>query len=763
MKGWILFSVVVGISQLVCGYSVPPPLNYVNVYIGTGGEGYGIGSMFPGATTPFGMVRLSPDTTGADGIFITFDHYGGYYYNDYYVRLFSHTHMVGSGVLDYGTIGVMPIAAQPTGQIISDFGFKDKFNHEYENAFPGYYSVLLLTSEIFVELTATTHVGIHRYTFTKPNSPINVLFPVSYTLTPDACTKSSVFINLTQNANEVSGWVMNEGSLSNRFGGVMTYFVALFPQNFKTFGVWNDGKVFNNERVANGTNIGAFVGFGNVGSSGNVTIEFKVGISFISVDQARVNLYAEAPGSVNFDTVLKQTQQSWVNLLSLVEVDPATTSQDNLVKFYSALYHTYQAPTTFSEVGGYYLGFDSKVHVVNESHLYYTDMSIWDDFRTEYPWLALTQPLVMTDIVRSLLLMYQQGGDLPRWPLANGYTGCMIGEHADIVIADAYFKGLTNFDVQLAYKAVRQSATTQQVHASRVDIQDWINLGYISYEKDGHAVCDTLSYSVDDWAVGNLAQALGYLNDSALFLNRSKNYRNVWNEQEQFFCPRDSNGKWECPLVKINVWDERYVEGDAWHYRWYVLHDTPGLVDLFGGKDNFITQLTEFLQLSEDDPLNVLPNPYYWAGNEEDILAPYQFVYGDRPDLTQKYVRYLIDNKFTTEPSGLPGNSDYGCMDAWLVFSMLGFYPLPGDPSGTYIIGSPLVGNATIHIPPQSATSQTNDLQIIAYNQGVENVYVEKVTLDGKILPTPFVTHSQLLSASKFEFWMTNAPPAQNL
>eukprot|EP01113_Clastostelium_recurvatum_P026084 TRINITY_DN3130_c0_g1_i1.p1 TRINITY_DN3130_c0_g1~~TRINITY_DN3130_c0_g1_i1.p1 ORF type:complete len:774 (-),score=142.72 TRINITY_DN3130_c0_g1_i1:74-2395(-) len=746
--------------------ALPFPLQYVNTFIGTGGDGYGVGSTPPGPQVPFGSLRVGPDTSAVGDVSLPFLHFGGYYYNDYYVRCFSHTHMVGAGVQDYGTIGIMPVsAASITKGIVSSYGYRSTFTHEEETAQPGYYSVLLGTWNVLAELTATMHVAIHRYTFATTGKTNNyILFPISYTLTPDGVGASNITIDPT--THTISGYVLNNGGLSNRFGGVRSYFYARTSVPFLAYGTWLDGNVTNGgATTANGgkgVDVGGYISFGPSPSNGKpFVVELQVGISWISVQQAKDNLEGEIAANDDFDTVRESTQNIWQKQLGIITVDPSSNANDDLIKFYTALYHANMAPTTFSEYGGVYLGFDNQVHKLTNGSLgYYTDMSIWDVHRSQFPWLALSQPVVMRDIVRSLLLMYEQGGDIPRWPLANGYTGCMIATHADIVIADAYFKGIVDFDHNLAYKGMVQGATTQQQYASRDDIVDWLHLGYVPYEASKRGASETLEYAYDDWAIGNLANALGNKQDAATFWNRSQNYKNVWNEEKKLFCPKDRNGKWECPLIWIDVFDPRYVEGDAWQWRWFVPHDVPGLVELYGGQKTFAAILDDFFSLSQDDPLNVLPNPYYWAGNEPDIFAPYMFAFGGRSDLTQKYVRWLLENKYTSASDGLPGNDDYGTMSAWFLFSSLGFYPLAGSANGTYILGSPMVNNATFSFPRSDGS--VRPLRIITYDQSALNVYVAKVALGGTVLATPFITHQQLMQANTLEFWMTDTPSSSS-
>jgi len=315
------------------------------------------------------------------------------------------------------------------------------------------------------------------------------------------------------------------------------------------------------------------------------------------------------------------------------------------------------------------------------------------------------------------------------------------------------------FDVQTAFKGMVQAATQPQQHVGRTDLTDWIKLGFVAYDKDGVAVCDTLAYSLDDWALSNLAAKIGQSQLANLFHNRSMNYKNVWNPTTKFFCPRSSDMSWHCPpFYEYNYpFDNRYVEGDAWQYRWFVPGDPNGLVQLFGSNDYFVQQLSEFFDLSEYDPYNILPNPYYWAGNEPDIFAGYLFPYAKRPDLTQKYIRMVMNTRYSSEPDGLPGNDDYGTMSAWFMFSSLGFYPQSGGT--TYIMGSPTFPQVTVNMPQRNHT-----LIVSAYNVTKTNIYVQQAKVNGNTWTTPFIDHSQLISnpnnpsVSTVEFWMGPSP-----
>jgi predicted alpha-1,2-mannosidase len=476
--------------------------------------------------------------------------------------------MVGSGVVDLGTIGVMPLSRIPTVEDITLEGYASTFSHANETGAPGYYSVFLQTPSVKVEVTATEQVAVHRYTYPSSGTPRVVLFPVSYAIDASAAAQGEVFVNTK--ANEVHGWMLLKGSLSARFGGYKSYFSAKFPVGFTAFGTWNGNALKPNSNKQNGTktgdllNIGAYVAVG----SGTAPLEFTVGLSSISVAQARQNIASQVGNPARaFSSVLAETQQLWESQLSRITIQSTTAPADEMSKFYTALYHTLAAPTLFSESGGVYLGFDSKVHNVAEKPgqtNYYTDMSIWDVHRTEFPWLNIFRPDVMSDVVQSLLRMYEQGGELPRWPFLNGYTGCMIGTHSIIVIVDSFLKNVTNgLNVQEAYAAMVSAATQPQKYAGRDDLQGYLSRGWVAYDVSKTSAPETMEYAFDDATLGVFASAIGQNQDAAIFAKRGLNYRNVWAPQQQHMCGRLANGQFSCPLSWLYTFDEHYVEGDG--------------------------------------------------------------------------------------------------------------------------------------------------------------------------------------------------------
>lgn len=436
-----------------------------------------------------------------------------------------------------------------------------------------------------------------------------------------------------------------------------------------------------------------------------------------------------------------------------------------MIKFYSSLVHSLSSPTQWDESNGVYLGFDGQVHTKPDymDHVY-TDLSIWDIFRTQIPFITFHDAKRGNDIVHSIMINVEQGGDLPKWPFANGYTGCMIGSHADIIISDLVMK--KEHDAHLNFtqvvQALRKVANQNQVHDSRFDPPTYIKYQYVPYDIDHDSAPLTLSYSYDDWAIGNVMNAAGLTDEAKEYYQRSTWFEHVFDNKTNFFCPKNKDGTFDCPsnaIEFLNPFDNRYVEGDAWHYRFFVPHNTPRLIELFGSRENFIKELNAFFEFGQLWASTLLPNPYYWPGNEHDLFSVWQFNYANRSDLTQKYARWLLNHAYTVKPDGLPGNDDYGTMSAWYLFTSMGFYPLSG--SSTYLLGSPAFDRIKI-----SRNNNTCVLSINVHNNSPSNVYVQRVLLNGEPLSTfPFIDHIDHLRCSntnqstiQLDFFMSPTP-----
>ena len=719
----------------------PRGLEATDLFIGTGGNGYGSVGLPVGAQVPFGAMRLSPDTTQL--VDLPWQHTGGYTFSDNELWAFSHTHMVGAGVMDMGNIGVLPMTSEP-GDKCARHECKERFkkNDGTEVATPGYYK-MVLESGVKAEVTASAWVGVHRYTFPSTDKGFMVV-DLGHCLRNPGTPQSIKNSTIEYTAGGFSGKLLNDGGYSSRFGGFEVYFAANVSAAATRTGTWNDG---------------ASITWGSASTSGNNTglvLEFapstepvilQLAISFISTEQARKNLAASAPN--DFDATMAAAKSAWTQALDgVAQVAPGGDADDE-VKFFTALYHAQMAPTQLAEPGSAgYRGFDKQVHALDAGQDgYFTDMSIWDTHRTQAPLMTLIQPAVSRDVVRSMLQMAAQGGDLPKWPFVTGYTGGMIGQHALPMIVDAFLKGIHLDDAESTYSLMVDTATQPRQHNGRSDLDHYLKAGYVSSDEHSKAACLTLAYAYDDHSIGCMACALNKTDDCATFTARGKNFANTFESSSKFFCPRKADGSFDCPLDLLNVFSDSFTEGDGWHYRFNAFHDPHGLMDLYGSNETFFLHWQTFLARSFDDETNILPNPYYWAGNEEDLAVPFVASALGRTDLTAYFVRQLLAKRFTTVPSGIPGNDDYGTMSSWFVWGAMGIYPVTG--TGKYVLaGSCLFPSLKI----ASWTIKCDGLSATA-------IYPASVTINGVAWTSgPVIAHEHLQGDVSISFAMSDTP-----
>ena len=723
-------------------------IDYIDPLIGTGGEAFGAGSVPPGPQMPWGMIRPSPDTCLDDGIVIPYHHFGGYHFQDTHIRCFSHTHMDGSGIPDLGTLGLMVTAQPVSPEMIELQSWWSTFSHDTEIARAGYYEVLLDQPQVRWQLSSHVHAAVHRLTMTDSESPLNLIIDAGHAVITSDIKNATVHVDPAM--GKICGFSLIAGDFSGRIGGggaTIYYCILLNDTNFQAFGVWEGMKVFPASTSAVGKKAGAF--FTYPANRAERIVEVRVGISYISVDNAWSHLQEEV-GKVSLEELVTLNQNAWRQQLTRVNVTMGNPSLQTM--FYTALYHAMLAPTTFSETGGEYLGFDKAVHTLdlNVHSRYLTDMSIWDTHRSVAPLYDLLYPSVQSDIVHSLQLMYEQGGDIPRWPFLSGYTACMIGTHANQVILDAVRKGIPGFNASKLYEGMRLQATDpNRPHVGRDDLTDYATKGYVCNDKSGQAVSKTLAYAFDDWAVGQLAHILGYEEDAAFFGNRSGNYRHLWDGERQLMCPRDCDGTLHCPNIVEAALPQPFLrpydEGDAWQWTWFVPHDLAGLAELFGGKPAMLKRLSFFFEHTDDFPGTELPNPMYWAGNEPDILAPWiMSVLGDGA-MTQQWTRWIALNYYSTQPDGIPGNDDYGTLSSWLWWCMLGMYPLTG--TNDYALGSPLVEKATL----QLGTGHLLSIETSNFANG-DAWKVQTITWNGTPLAGWTISHAQISQGGILHF-----------
>ena len=754
---WFGYQRTVGVKlgQMVVSAKPGEFGRWVNPFIGTGGfPTYTSADDIPGVTVPFGMVRLSPDTQffldplwAEGGVIST----AGYYYGDHKIMGFSHTRMIGTGAFEGGHFRVVPSTGESSQKDYRERHFSP-FSHKDEVAFPGYYAVKLPQKGVMAELTASARVGLHRYTFSGKENP-HILIDVSSSLGKGQTTEGEVQINAEK--HEVSGAIRTFGSFAGRYGGEKVYFSARFSQPFSAYSLWSGSESYIKKTAVQGDKLGADLSF-KLNSPSQV-VELRLAISYVSIENARANLKAEAD-SASFDEMVSRAKQVWEDKLSTIKIEGGTDDQRHI--FYTTLYHSLQMPTLFNDVNGDYMGFDKKVHQTTDFR-YFTDLSLWDTFRTIHPLYTLITPKDQRDMMVSLVKMCEQGGALPRWPSGYGYTGSMLGASADIVITESYLKGIQNFDAETAYQAMRKAALGIEVrkegYRPRGGMTDCLKYHYCPDDLMDKAVSKTLEYSYADDADSKLAKALGHDEDARMFAEHSQYYRNLWNPETQYFQPRTTTGEFvkKFKPLKLTYLDfnheytNAYVEGSALQWRWAVFFDPEGLVSLFKSKEYFVNELNDFFALSDPKRGTFSPGSYYWHGNEPDLHSAYLFNSAGRPDLTQKWVRWILDNKYGAGYEGIDGDDDAGTLSSWFVWSSLGIYPVAG--SDRYQIGAPLFKKASIKIGEKT-------LNIVADNYAPENKYVRRVWLNEVLLDRFWFKHSEIAQGGTLRFEMSDKP-----
>jgi predicted alpha-1,2-mannosidase len=728
-------------------------IDYVNPFIGTDEHGH----TFPGASLPAGMVQLGPDTD-----IHGWDWCSGYHYSDSSIMGFSHLHRSGMGAGDWGDILIMPttgkLKVEPGSKHNPNEGYRSRFTHKEEEASPGYYAVNLKDYSIKAELTVSERAGFHKYTFPKSDAS-HILIDLEHGI-GDRCTGSQVKII---NNTEIEGCRTSTGFIKKQ----TVYFWAQFSKPFNSFGTWKEKNINSGSREESGTQIGAFVDYVTTGGE---TIEIKVGISYTSTAQARLNLIKEIP-QWKFDRVKDNAKKIWNKELSKIEVEMNPDNDEvyrnqKEITFYTALYHSLLFPAIFSDVDGTYMGLDEKVHIAND-FTYYSDFSLWDTFRAEMPLLTLIQPERNNGVIRTLIAQYEQDGWLPTpQQFGNSYTNDMIGDHPVCVILDAYLKGIKDFDVEKAYEAVKKNAmeTPPADHHSkgRIGLDYYKEFGYIPSDKVRESVSRTLEYAYNDWCVAQLAEILGKMDDFEMFSKRASYFKNIFDPSTGFARPKNSKGSWIEPFdpTFIGQGNERhYTEANAWQYTWFVPHDVQGLINLEGGREKFIKKLDTLFTMSSEIPGKVADVTgmigQYAQGNEPSHHTIYLYDYAGVPWKTQELIRKVMNNLYNAGPAGLCGNEDMGQMSAWFVLSAMGFYPVaPGQ--NVYTIGSPLFDKVTIHL--NKSFYKADKFVIESRNNSKENKYIQSAMLDGKPLNKPWFDHSVIKNGGFLSLQMGPEP-----
>jgi len=715
-------------------------IQYVDPLIGTTAHG----NTYPGPCMPFGMVQLSPDTrlTGWEGC-------PGYQYADHIIYGFSHTHLSGTGGSDYGDILLMPT----TGELhFAQKDYASPFSHANEKASVGYYRVKLDKYNITAELTVTRRTGLHKYTFPKSNDA-HVLLDLTHR---DKVLYSE--INMSGDG-EISGERLSTAWADSQY----VFFVIRFSKPFKQAGIVKDGKVCEGLYHARGRNLKAWESFET--TEGEI-IYAKVGISAVSVEGARKNLDAEQPGW-DFDPVLKQAQDAWNMELGKIEMQSPDTAL--LRTFYSAMYHCLINPNLYSDADGQYRGRDLQVHP-KEAFNYYTVFSIWDTYRALHPLFNLIEPKTNADIINTFITQYKQRGLLPIWELASCETFCMTGYHSASIIADAAVKNIGGFDNNLAYEAMKHSATLKQSDFRKyrklkdgnimlsyiryvAGWNDYQKYGYLHYSPILGSVSKTLEYAYDDWCIAQMAKKLGKQDDYNFFIKRATNYRNVLDTVSGFMRPRRKNFVKNFDPTKIT---NQYTEGNPWQYSFSAPQDLSNHIRLLGGPQRFCTMLDSLFYnsvkpkgIADVDVTGLIGQ--YAHGNEPSHGIAYQYDYAAQPWKTQKMARRIMTQLYNDRPDGLCGNDDCGQMSAWYVFSALGFYPVcPG--SNQYAIGSPPAQKTVLHL------DNGKTFTITTLNNSNQNVYIQSAKLNGTPYTKCYLTYNDLMTGGTLEFTMGPQP-----
>jgi predicted alpha-1,2-mannosidase len=725
----------------------------VDPMIGTGPEGH----TFPGATVPFGMVQLSPDTQ-IRPFKQSYKWAAGYRYEDTTILGFSHTHFSGAGHSDLGDVLLQPIAGEvrlEPGEIDRPgSGYRSRFSHKTEKAEPGYYAVTLDDYNVRAELTATERVGVHRYSY-PAEEPEHILMDL----------RSSIYnyegkvlwsrIRIRRDGTitgmrETRGWAP----------GRQLYFAIRFsrpivshelydrepPVEYKGFAP--PGTTPQEKQAIEGRGLVGVFDFAPTGTP----LVVKVALSPTSEESAIANMDAEVP-DFDFERVHGAARTTWEKALSVIDITAAPAMRRNL---YTALYHALLAPGTSMDVDGSYRGPDNQVHKADGFH-FVSSFSLWDTYRAEQPLMTLIEPESRTsDVVRSLVESQRESpfGILPVWQFQGIETWCMIGYHAVPEIADAYMKGIRGFDAKQALDAIVASAD----YGPYGHLDEYMKLGYVPIDHDGEAVSKTMEYAFDDWTISRMAGAMGRKDVAEVFAKRAENWRNVFHRQSGFVQPRYANGSWREPFDPARAGaDSGFTEGNSWQYSWYQPQDEQGLIELLGGDEKLVSKLDAMFDAKVD------PRQYadvediagligqYIHGNEPSHHLAYLYNYAGQPWRTQERLQQIVESQYKPTVDGLVGNDDLGQMSAWLIFTSLGFYPV-APASNEYVIGRPFVDRATLMLPDGKT------FRIVAEKMSAEDRYVESVSLNGKPLERSYLRHEEIAHGGELRFVMGPEP-----
>lgn len=705
---------------------------YVNPFIGTGAIDGGLsGNNYPGATSPFGMIQLSPDTSEAPN----WGDASGYDYNRSTIFGFSHTRLSGTGASDLIDVTLMPTSSGRTSST---------FTHDEEKASPGYYQVMLKDENINVELTTTQRNGIHRYQY-PAGKDAEVILDMDHSADKGSWGRRIINAQIRiLNDHAVEGYRIITGWAKLR----KIYFYMEFSSPILTSTLRDGGRVHENTAVVNGTNLHGCFRFGKLNGK---PLTCKVALSSVSMENARQNMEQEAP-HWDFDRYMAAADADWEKQLGKIEIK-GTEVQKEI--FYTALYHTMIQPNIMSDVNSEYMAADYTARKVGDNETHYTTFSLWDTFRASHPLYTLLEPERVTDFVKSMIRQYEYYGYLPIWQLWGQDNYCMIGNHSIPVITDAILKGIPGIDVEKAYEAVYNSSVTSHPNSP---FEVWEKYGFMPENIQTQSVSITLEQAFDDWCVAQLAEKLNKDADYERFHKRSEYYRNLFHPKTKFFQSKNDKGEWIEPFDPYQYGGNGghpFTEGNAWQYFWYVPHNIQALMELTGGTKAFEQKLDTFFTSNyKSEQMNHNASGFvgqYAHGNEPSHHVAYLYNFAGQPWKTQKYVSHILNTLYNNTSSGYAGNDDCGQMSAWYVFSAMGFYPVnPAD--GRYIIGSPLLDECTLKL------AGNKDFHIRTIRKSPEDIYIQSVTLNGKKHKDFFITHQDIMNGGTMVFKMGKKP-----
>ena len=706
-------------------------LQYVDPFIGSGFHGH----VFVGASVPFGMVQLGPNNIDKG-----WDWCSGYHYSDSICIGFSHTHLNGTGCGDMGDVMVMPMTevnVKRGNQDDISSGYASYYRHETEEAHPDYYSVMLDRYDIKAELTATARVGLHRYTFPQGKQAhilVNLKDGVGSIVTNSYIRQIDEYT--------IEGYRYTRGWSPMR----KVYFVLQADKPIADLSLYDD-----TVQVAAKSQLKARAVKGVLSFGEQQQVMVKVALSPVSCENAMANLKAEMSG-FDFEHVRKACAAQWNERLSRITIE----TDDEAAKrvFYTSNYHTMVAPTLFCDVNGQYRGINDMIYTAPEGFTNYTTLSLWDTYRTLNPLFTLVNDEMVPDIVNTMISIYHQNDKLPVWALQSGETNCMPGYSAVPIIADAYLKGFEGFDAEEAFAAMKATTVYPQQNA----VPYVVERGYIPCDKVHEATSIAMEYAVDDWGVAAMAKKMGKQEDAELYARRAMYYKQYFDSEIKFIRPKMDDGTWRTPYDPANsihmVGD--FTEGNGWQYTFFAPHDVYGLIELFGGDEEFITKLDAFFvnndsmgETASADITGLIGQ--YAHGNEPSHHIAYMYAYAGQQWKVAEKVRFIMDEFYTDKPDGVIGNEDCGQMSAWYVMSSMGFYQEnPSD--GVFVFGSPRFDKMTVKV------RGNNTLIIEAENNSKENIYIQEVYFNGKPYEKSYITYDELIAGGTLKFVMGPKP-----